>query len=49
MIFLGYVVSADCIKVDEEKIKAFREWPILQNVDEVQFFLELATFYWWFI
>ena len=45
MIFLGYVVSADGIKVDEEKVKAFREWPIPQNVDEVQSFLGLANFY----
>ena len=27
VIFLGYVVSAQGIHVDEEKIKAIREWP----------------------
>lgn len=41
VIFLGYVVSADDIKVDEEKIKAIQEWPKPQNVHEVWSFLGL--------
>ena len=27
VMFLGYVVSATGIEVDEEKVKAIREWP----------------------
>ena len=27
LLFLGYVVSSDGIKVDEAKVKAIREWP----------------------
>ncbi|XP_075675008.1 uncharacterized protein LOC142644241 [Castanea sativa] len=27
LVFLGYVVSAEGIKVDEEKVKAIKEWP----------------------
>jgi hypothetical protein len=27
-MFLGYVVSAKGIAVDEEKVKAIKEWPV---------------------
>ena len=27
LLFLGYVVSADVIHVDEDKVRAVREWP----------------------
>jgi hypothetical protein len=29
LLFLGFIVSADGIKVDEEKIRAIRDWPTL--------------------
>jgi len=32
VIFLGYVVSAQGIHVDESKIKAIREWPVHLNL-----------------
>ena len=35
LLFLGYVVSSEGIKVDEEKVKAITEWPILKNVNDV--------------
>ena len=44
-LFLGYVVSSEGIKVDEEKVKAIREWPTLKNVSDVRSFHGLATFY----
>lgn len=33
VIFLGYVMSAIDICVDEEKVKAINEWPIPKSVD----------------
>jgi len=45
LVFLRFVVSADGIKVDEEKVKAIREWPNPKNVSEVRSFHGLAGFY----
>ncbi|KAH9744213.1 Endonuclease [Citrus sinensis] len=45
IVFLGYVVSAKGIKVDEEKVKAIKEWPTPKSVSEVRSFHGLASFY----
>ena len=45
LLFLGYGVSSEGIKVNEEKVKAIREWPIPKNVSDVRSFLGVATFY----
>jgi hypothetical protein len=34
VVFLGYVVSAKGIAVDEEKVKAVKEWPTLKSITE---------------
>nr|XP_034591764.1 uncharacterized protein LOC117853544 [Setaria viridis] len=34
VVFLGFVVSADGIQVDEEKIKAIKDWPTPTNVSQ---------------
>jgi len=45
LVFLGFVVSAKGIGVDEEKVKAIREWPKPTNVGQVRSFYGLASFY----
>jgi hypothetical protein len=45
VVFLGFVVSAQGVEVDEEKIKAVREWLPPRNVSQVRSFLGLAAFY----
>ena len=45
VVFLGFVVSADGIQVDEEKVKAIQDWPTPVNVSQVRSFHGLASFY----
>jgi hypothetical protein len=45
VVFLGFVFSGQGVEVDEENIKANREWLPPQNVIQVQSFLGLAGFY----
>jgi len=45
VIFLGYVVSAQGIHVDEDKVKAISEWPTPISIHQPQSFRGLASFY----
>ena len=45
VVFLGCVVSAKGFKVDEEKVKAIKEWPTPKSIIEVRSFHILASFY----
>ena len=47
--FLGVVIELEKIKMEEEKIKGVREWPTPKYVKNVQKFLGLANYYYWFI
>ena len=45
VVFLGYVVTTTGIEVDEEKVKAIKEWPTPKSITEVRSFHCLASFY----
>ncbi|XP_042446399.1 uncharacterized protein LOC122031341 [Zingiber officinale] len=45
VVFFGCVVSSRGVEVDEEKVKAIREWPTLSTITEVRIFHGLAGFY----
>ena len=45
LIFLGFVVSSQGIHVDEEKVRAIRDWPVPKSATEERSFHGLATFY----
>ena len=47
--FLGSIITTDGIQMDDEKVKAIREWPEQKNLKEVQAFLKFANFYQRFI
>ena len=44
LVFLGFVVSAKGIEVDEEKIKAIEEWPTPSSVGNVGVSMDLLAF-----
>ena len=45
VVFLGFVISGKGIEVDEEKVKAIKEWPMPKSIIEVRSFHGLASFY----
>ena len=44
-IFLGFVVSANGLLMDKDKIKCIMEWPVPKNLTELQSFLGFTNFY----
>jgi hypothetical protein len=45
IVFLGYVVSAKGIEMDEAKVKAIQEWPTPKSIIDIRSFHGLASFY----
>ncbi|KAF8072332.1 hypothetical protein N665_1126s0002 [Sinapis alba] len=43
--FLGHIVSADGVSIDQEKIKCIREWPRPKSATEIRSFLGFAGYY----
>ncbi|WVZ95635.1 hypothetical protein U9M48_041369 [Paspalum notatum var. saurae] len=46
---LGYVLTAEGVSVDPEKIEAVSNWKTPRNVTEIRSFMGLAKYYWRFI
>ena len=49
LLFLGFVVSAQGILVDKEKVHEIQEWPSPTSVSNVRIIHKLASFYWQFV
>ena len=45
LMFLGYVVSAEGIKMDPSKIEAIISWPVPKSLHDIRSFHGLASFY----
>jgi hypothetical protein len=45
LIYLGFVISSNELKMDPEKVKEIKEWPSPRSVFEVRSFHGLASFY----
>jgi hypothetical protein len=45
LIYLGFVISANELKMDLEKVNAIKNWPSSKSVFEVQSFHALESFY----
>ncbi len=43
--FLGFVILAQGIRIEEKRIEAVRDWPEPQSVKDIQVFLGFANFY----
>jgi hypothetical protein len=45
LIYLGFVISANELRMDPEKVEVIKNWPSPRNVFEVRSFHGLASFY----
>jgi hypothetical protein len=45
LIYLGFVISANELRMDPEKVEVIRKWPSPRNIFEVRSFHGLASFY----
>ena len=45
VVFLGHVISKDCMMVDPAKITIVKEWAQPGNASEIRSFLELVGYY----
>ena len=45
LVYLGFVISREGLKMDPEKVQAIIDWPSPRNIFEVRSFHGLASFY----
>ena len=45
LIYLGFVISSNELKMDPEKVREIKEWPSPRSMFEVRSFHGLASFY----
>ena len=45
ILMLGVVIGKEQVQIEEDKIKAVKEWKILTKIKEVESFLGFANFY----
>ena len=43
---LGVIIGKGQVKIEQEKIKAVKEWRTLAKVKDVESFLRFVNFYW---
>ena len=46
---LGVIMKKGQVKMEQEKIKAIKEWKIPAKIKDMESFLRFANFYWRFI
>ena len=44
--FLGHIVLAQGVRIEDKKIEAVKNWPKLKSVQDIKVFLGFANFYW---
>ena len=45
LVYLGFVISREGLKMDQEKVQAIIDWPSPRNIFEVRSFHGLERFY----
>ena len=45
LVYLGFVISRDGLKMDPQKVQAIIDWPSPRNIFEVRSFHGLASFF----
>ena len=45
LVYLGFIVAREGLKMDQEKVKGILEWPSPKSIFEVRSFHGLASFY----
>ena len=47
--YLGYIFSFSSLTMSDNKVKIIQDWLEPKKVKDIQFFLDFANFYHWFI